>query len=205
MNGVYVKQYFPPEYDKAEILRYMAVDKSCSDDSIMALVDECIAECDKNNVFSYNVCYTKLCVSVSECNVKIGEMNFKSNYFSNVLSSCDEAMIFAATLGIGIDRLTERYKIISPAKSLVFQAIGAERIEALCDMFCDDIKKEYSDCENMSRFSPGYGDFDIGFQKEIFKLLNCPKNIGLSLCDSFIMSPSKSVSAIIGLKTKELT
>ena len=72
-------------------------------------------------------------------------------------------------------------------------------------MFCDDMKKEYSDCEHTSRFSPGYGDFDIGFQKEIFKLLNCPKNIGLSLCDSFIMSPSKSVSAIIGLKTKELT
>lgn len=202
MNGVYVKQYFLPEYDKAEILRYMAVDKSCSDDSIMALVDECIAECNKNNVFSYNVCYTKLCVSVSECNVKIGEMNFKSNYFSNVLSSCDEAMIFAATLGIGIDRLTERYKIISPAKSLVFQAIGAERIEALCDMFCDDIVN-LCGCKPTTRFSPGYGNIPLELQKNFFEILDCSKLLGLTLCDSMLMSPSKSVTAIAGLKRKE--
>ena len=48
-------------------------------------------------------------------------------------------------------------------------------------------------------FSPGYGDLPLDLQREIFAALDCPKRIGVSLNESLLMSPSKSVSAIIGL------
>ena len=54
-----------------------------------------------------------------------------------------------------------------------------------------------------NRFSPGYGDFDIVYQKDIFAILDCPKRIGLTLNSSLMMSPSKSVTAIIGFKREE--
>ena len=99
---------------------------------------------------------------------------------------------------MGIDRLITKYTTVSPVKSLVFQGIGAERIEALCDAFCRYIEKEYS--KTKPRFSPGYGDLDLSFQREIFEVLQCSKKIGVTLNGSLLMSPTKSVTAIIGVK-----
>ena len=48
------------------------------------------------------------------------------------------------------------------------------------------------------RFSPGYGDFDIRYQKSIMRMLDCAKNIGLTMTDSYMMTPTKSVTAVIG-------
>ena len=203
MNGnVFVKHYTLGEINKKEVFRYMGV-RVC-DDVTDSLTDACIKEVCTKSVFSPSVCFSVCDLEIACNTLCFGDIKTESVSLSRHLSGCDRAVLFAATVGVGIDRLIEKYSRLSASKALCFNAIGAQRIEELCDMFCDDMKKEYSDCEHTSRFSPGYGDFDIGFQKEIFKLLNCPKNIGLSLCDSFIMSPSKSVSAIIGLKTKEL-
>ncbi len=85
------------------------------------------------------------------------------------------------------------------------QAIGAERIESLCDMFCGELAETYAK-DGMSlrpRFSPGYGDLPLEAQKSVFKALDCHRKIGLALNDSLLMSPSKSVTAIVGLCTAE--
>ena len=49
------------------------------------------------------------------------------------------------------------------------------------------------------RFSPGYGDWPLEEQRQLFAVLNCAKRIGLTLTDGLMMAPSKSVTAIIGL------
>ncbi len=117
------------------------------------------------------------------------------------LEGCDKVVLFAATIGFDCDRLLARYKTLTPSRAVAMQAVGAAAIEALCDRFCDDLKKELSK-ENISlkpRFSPGYGDFALSFQKDIFTILECNKRMGLTLKDSFLMIPSKSVTAVIGL------
>ena len=48
------------------------------------------------------------------------------------------------------------------------------------------------------RFSPGYGDLPLALQREVFAALDCPRRIGLTLSDSLLMSPTKSVTALIG-------
>ena len=52
-----------------------------------------------------------------------------------------------------------------------------------------------------ARFSPGYGDLPLEFQREIFRALDVPRRIGVSLGSSCLMSPSKSVTAIVGIKS----
>ena len=49
------------------------------------------------------------------------------------------------------------------------------------------------------RFSPGYGDLPLEVQRTLFSLLEPMRHIGLSLTDSLLMSPTKSVTAFVGL------
>ena len=131
----------------------------------------------------------------------LADIEIKSEYLKKNLSGCTSAIVFAATVGIGIDRLIARYLPVSPAKALVLDGIGAERVESLCDRFNGDMAqaKALEGCSLRPRFSAGYGDFNIEVQRDIFRLLDCPKKLGLSLNDSMLMSPSKSVTAIIGV------
>ena len=54
------------------------------------------------------------------------------------------------------------------------------------------------------RFSPGYGDFDIHHQEEILRMLDAHKKIGLSMTESCMLTPTKSVTALIGFAEKEM-
>jgi cobalamin-dependent methionine synthase I len=85
--------------------------------------------------------------------------------------------------------------------------LGNERIEALCDAFNEDMRtvKSLSGESLRPRFSAGSGDFSIEYQKKLFEILDPPTSIGLTLNDSYLMTPLKSVTALIGVeKIKEL-
>ena len=86
--------------------------------------------------------------------------------------------------------------------SWTFCKPGLERIEALCDEFCRDMERELAllgFCTT-KRFSPGYSDLPLEIQRDIFRVLGCEKRIGLMLNESLLMSPSKSVTAIVGIR-----
>ena len=125
----------------------------------------------------------------------------KSEKLRNNLRGCDQAVLFAATIGSGIDRLIRRYEKADPKLGLLLQGIGAERVESLCDAFNLDVT-EMSETEGGStrlRYSPGYGDLSIEVQKAFLPLLDAERRLGITLSDSCLMAPSKSVTAIIGI------
>ena len=68
-------------------------------------------------------------------------------------------------------------------------------------LLSEEIKKQYKDSGIFvtPRFSPGYGDLNINVQRDIFTHLDLSRKIGVTLNESLIISPSKSVTAIIGL------
>jgi len=87
------------------------------------------------------------------------------------------------------------------ADALIVQAIGAALIEKLMDSVEDEIRAELTDGETLvSRYSPGYGDFPLAAQSTVLALLDAPRTVGVALTDTLLMVPSKSVSAIIGVK-----
>lgn len=184
-NGVSVKSFPAPPYDRAEILRYAGC-RGETDARLNALLDECIEE--SVSAFSYRVCYREL--SVSEFFGIFGE---ESETAQRRLDGCERAVIFAATVGLGIDRLIAKYASVAPTKALLFQALGAERIESLCDAFCAELPSAGA------RFSAGYGDFPLEKQKIFFAALDCPRKIGLTLTEGGLMTPTKSVTAVVGL------
>ena len=197
-NGVCIKDNFIlPEFDRKEILRY-AGGKGETGAELSALLEECLTECKSD--FSPRVCFRVL---EREAFFHLFDKEQKSRLLQTRLQGCDRVLIFAATVGIGIDRRILKYASISPAKALLFQAVGAERIESLCEVFCQEVSQSYG--ETTARFSAGYGDFPLTTQSRFFELLDCARAIGLTLTDSLLMTPTKSVTAVIGLgkNTKE--
>lgn len=199
MNEVFVRNYDAPPVRREEILRYAGVRRTSVE--LMPLLEECIAEAE--DVLTYAICYAEFSIARSENSLDLGFMVTASRDLQKNLAECSSGIVFAATVGLGIDRLIARYASISPTKSLLFQAIGAERIESLCDVFCRELAEEQKDVRLHPRFSPGYGDLPLEHQKEIFARLDCARKIGLSLNQSLLLSPTKSVTALIGRESRE--
>ncbi len=215
IEPIQLKTYDPAGHDSlanvdyGEVMRYggmmlsrgsVAPDEELSEGtgSVRMLIDECMEEA--RPVLNYKVCYRHVRVGWD------GDMPVMpfdvhgSRAFARIMKGCTEAVLMAATVGVGIDRLIAKYNRISPSKALIMQALGAERVEAACDLFGDGIKAEMAarglGCR--PRFSPGYGDLPLTVQKEFMVLLDCGHLVGITLNESLLMSPSKSVTAVIG-------
>ncbi len=186
-----------PPVDQRAVLRYMGC--RTPSDEIRARLAECMQIA--ADAFDFRLCFTTLPVTVTEDSVDVGFALMSSRSLARHLQGCTEAVVMAATVGLGIDRLIARHGRLSPATGLCLQALGTERIEALCDAFCDELAAEAlaKGGSLTARFSPGYGDLPLETQTVIFDLLDCPRRIGLTLTDGGLMSPSKSVTAIIGI------
>lgn len=194
---IYTKIYDAPHVSEREIMRYAGV--KTPTEEITSLMNEAVEEA--SGVLTYKVCYGEFSVTVDNGMLNFGFASVHSVALAKNLAECSRVVIFAATVGLGLDRLIARYGIKSPSRALMLQAFGAERIEALCDRFSEDIgASDYKGYSLKPRFSPGYGDLPLEFQREIFSVLDCPKMIGLSLNKSLLMTPTKSVTAIIGIK-----
>lgn len=196
MSAVYTIKPDALPVDLKEVFRYAG---SPYDAELEGIVKECISETE--GATAKAVCYGIFDIKAEDGVVDLGFCRVNSAALAKNLSGCSRAVLFAATVGIVYDRLIMKYSKISPVKAVMMQALGAERIEALCDAFCREIKTELR-CELKPRFSAGYGDLPLELQRDIFRVLEPQKRIGLTLNDSLIMSPSKSVTALIGVLDK---
>ena len=194
---ILTKTYTTPPYCEREILRYAGCREAT--DEVVDILHSAVKEAEE--YLTYKVCYRELSGDISGDCCDFGIFRLNSANLAKNLKGVKKVVLFAATVGVGIDRLIAKYSRISPSRALMMQAIGAERIEALCDRFCEDIEKEHSSGLK-PRFSPGYGDLPLSVQKNVLSVLDCGKLIGVSLNDSLIMSPSKSVTAFAGIPEK---
>ena len=109
----------------------------------------------------------------------------------------------AATIGPQVDALIRKYTSLDSVYASILQATGAMYIEDVVDFVNKEIKK-IAEAEGFStrpRYSPGYGDVPLEMQKEFFRLLPCTR-IGLTLMDTLIMAPEKSVTAFVGVEDR---
>lgn len=122
-----------------------------------------------------------------------------SDDLSRNLNHCTDVALFAATLGPKADALIRRTQASDSAGAAVLQAAGAMFIESFVDSINGVITAQFAaqGKKTHPRYSPGYGDVPLETQRIFFSLLPCAK-IGLTLMDSLVMAPEKSVTAFIG-------
>ena len=207
-NTVFVRRYNTDDkrflIREREIWRYSGYRglKNGVEQELQDLLAQVIKEL--QNRFSYKICYRKIKIIWENDVLKFPDcMDYleQSNDLTKCLKGSEEIIVFGANIGLELDRMIAKYQRISPTKALLMQAYGAERIECLCDVFCNEIKEQLQKqgLSCTARFSPGYGDLPLEAQKQIFALLDCQRQIGLTLNDSLLMTPSKSVTAIFGI------
>ena len=193
-----VSLFLPGELSQSrrEILRYAGA--KAGEREIENLLDSCLKE--SQGHFSYRACYRILPVRVEGERCDFELFSVHSPKLSELLAGCEQLVIFAATVGLGIDKLVNKYSSSMPSRALMLQAVGTERVEALCDALCENLRLNFG--EITPRFSPGYGDVSLSVQKDLLSALEAAKHIGVSLNDSFLMTPTKSVTAFVGLRGK---
>ena len=188
----------------SEVKRYWGYYGPIEHPEADSYIAEAIAALEKESE-PHHVCKT-FPVKVEGSTVHIGDAQVESANLAKNLTGCRKAVLFAATIGPACDRLVKRANLKSYTLMSCYQAAGAAAIEAYCDMLNDKIT---ADCEaeglfTRPRFSPGYGDLKIENQKIWFDMLGVTKNTGITLTDSYLMVPTKSVTAIIGLSENKL-
>jgi len=209
ISEVFVQSYNDFPYNEKEILRYTGCKDIDEGSDVVHLMRECIKEVSDLSACTFNLCYRIFPVIKSDGGlIDFEAIKFTSNDLTRCLKDCDRAVFLAATLGQGLDRLIRKYNRLEPARALFMQAIGAERVESMLDTFCSElpgkieaITKE-TGIMTRPRYSPGFGDLPLSVQPDFLKLLDANKRLGISLSEGFLMSPSKSVTAIVGILEK---
>ncbi len=121
-----------------------------------------------------------------------------------LLRDCDRVVLFALTLGMSAEERIHREGLRSPTAALILDACAS----AACEQACEELQTllEGQLCADglfpTDRFSPGYGDLPLSVQKPLLELLDAQRRCGITLSDTLIMSPRKSVTAIFGLADK---
>lgn len=186
--------------DIKEIQRYLGYDRSNPDQETLVLVDECLSDLQK--ICEPKYIYRRFTLETTgNGRIKVGMLEMVSRSLERNLKDCEEAILFAATLGNGTDMLMNRYLRLSISKAAVFQAVAASAIEQYCDEcqrdIANQVKKEHLYLR--PRFSPGYGDLPLTAQKDLLNALDAQKTVGIFLSDGDMMMPEKSITALIGL------
>lgn len=178
-----------PDLNKKETARYLGYGASPMD----AETEKMAEEMHKLLAPTVKIWHTECDVKISDNTVYLSSLTFESKDLAKNLKGATKAVLFGATLGLSFDRLLQKTEITSPAKAAVLQAVGTAAIEEGCDMFCATFGK------TRPRFSPGYGDLSLSAQKDIFNFLDLERRLGVTLTQSLLMVPKKSVTAILGM------
>lgn len=135
--------------------------------------------------------------------LNLGGMKIHSRSLWKNMKGCSQAVMLGATLGSGVDLLLRRQTITNMAEAVVTQACAAAMLEEYLDEEQEKIAEKLGEEGRYlrPRFSPGYGDFPIQHQEQILAMLDAPKRIGLTMTGSYMLTPVKSVTAVIGVST----
>ncbi len=181
--------------DQKEVLRYMGWRRGTPDKEIFELIERISAE------FLKSVkpkCSSKTVpITVFENKVLAENILFESEKLAKHLKGASSAVILSATLGVEADIIIKRNMVSGTLNASAAQAVGAAMIES----YLDEIEKklEAEGLTLLPRFSPGFCDWKLSDGKKLLDITDGVKRCGITFSSSFMMLPTKSVTAIIGI------
>ena len=183
-------------------LRYMRVPPDKHDQELFNIATETFKKIE--GFLNPKFIWSKFGLEKLNNGIKIANTEFISGDILRLMQKSEECILLAITLGAEIDR-----QIILSQKNNMLDGIALDACASvLVDEICNDMTRKKilpelnQDQYLTSRFSPGYGDLNLKYNKDIIEILNATKMIGLSVTGSYMMTPVKSVTALVGIKIK---
>lgn len=130
--------------------------------------------------------------------LNLGFGPFESQSLGKRLDGCEEAFVFAVTLGLEVDRLLMRLSATDLTGHFITDAYASALADAACDLAEAEIRGTLP-C--IPRYSPGYGDFSLDLQKPLLDFLQAGQ-LGITLTKNRLMVPTKSITAVMGIKNE---
>ncbi len=196
--------------DRSEILRYLGYPKGVSPkDRIGEEIDRWIAE--GSGLAQPKATYIVLPVTDKgprwlRVETSIGTTEFKGA-IGEFLGGALGVAVFIATAGPQIEnRASELLREHDGLGAMVLNAVGAERAEAVEAVVINQLRQQAHKAKIAPTlpYAPGYCGMPLTEQKKLFAIFD-NQNVGVTLTDSCLMQPIKSVSGLIGLaKTQDL-
>lgn len=129
-----------------------------------------------------------------------------SRQLAKMLQKSHEVLFMAGTAGPEItDRIGLEMEQGNAATAIVLDAVASLSadmiLDRIMDIFNKVLQKEGRQLTGR-RYSPGFGDLPLNNQAVIFRLLGLER-LHLSLNESMMLSPEKSVLAIAGIERVE--
>jgi hypothetical protein len=189
------------EIDKVDVYQYLGYEREqYLRPRVLSLIESQIHEA--YEFIKPAAYYTiKPITSVENSKIAVDGLLFTSHNLARVFSSCSQAAIFVVTIGKALEKkVAQLTKEGSILKASVLDAIGSVAVEKAADWLENMIRgiaAENGDKVGW-RYSPGYCDWDITQQKELFRGLD-GKSIGVNLTTTYLMVPRKSISGIMGM------
>lgn len=190
-----------PEFDLEEAKLVLGYPKTAPlDAELKALLDK--VQEDAVNLIKPKGIFEEVEVGVFGEKISFGYQGkayeIKSKKLASRLAKASSAILFIVTIGPEIEeKVSSHTKEGNYTLALAYDAVGSALAEGLAEAAEKYLQSLFSDSEILPRYSPGYGDLELGVQKILFEILK-PESIGVTLTSSFMMKPRKSVSAICG-------
>lgn len=160
-----------------------------------SVIKECKAELIKHIDCKYSAIRTDISfIKENTLNLGFGEIVSRDLYKN--LKDCKEAYVIALTLGISVDRFLNRLTVSSVSKHFICDGLASAFAESALEIAEKEILKG---AHNKPRFSVGYGDLDLALQPQVLEAVNAFKTLNITISKNLLMSPSKSITAIIGI------
>ena len=191
------------DISKNEIWRYLGYSGQV-DSNTTALVEECSSQL--LAIARPKALWRELAISIREDGVLLKEsgLYLPGRDLAKHLAGCSVAIVLAATMGVQVDTFIRRYQIADLARAVVMDSCATAAIEEVCNRIEELIMDVLPGKYFTSRFSPGYGDLPLTIQKDLLVLLDAPRQIGLCVTSANILTPHKSVTALIGVSDTPL-
>lgn len=198
----------PPDAEVSALMQKAASEMlaAMKPQAVFEIYDLSVVECRDNGVSKPPYEPTDQVVSIppsdysTTVTLRFADVTLHSRDLGRNLAGCSKVALLAATIGPQVDALIRRHSSLDPVYASILQATGAMFIEELVDLVNEEIKKiaAAEGLKTKPRYSPGFGDVPLQVQKDFFRLLPCTR-IGLTLMDTLIMAPEKSVTAFVGI------
>jgi len=120
------------------------------------------------------------------------------------LAGAGEVVVGVCTLGAGIDRLIETLEVADLALAYVLDVAASIAVENIAERECRALEKRMDEAgmRCTSRYSCGYGDFDIAGQKDLLRISGADKAFRIQVNEGGMMYPTKSITYLVGILPK---
>lgn len=129
---------------------------------------------------------------------EVSALDLPGETAAQLLADCREACVLVCTLGAAFDGWVRQLQLRDMGRAVMLDALGSAYVEAGCDAAEDAIRARFPGKYLTDRFSPGYGDLPLTVQPRLIRLAGAAR-LGVTLTDSLLMNPQKSVTAVVGL------